>query len=353
MTDKAVPQTKENDPDVVDMLDVARIAQDVDARDVSGPAAVKAVAPAKVNLYLEIGAKRPDGYHEVDTVMHALMLHDVLRMRLLTPDEVGQPAVKEAACAAVEGAPRVLLTCRSHGGVGPIDVAPADNIVTKAIGRLGAEAGRTAADVMRVHLDKHIPAQAGLGGGSADAAAALVAAARIWGIPENDPLIERVARSLGADVPFFLRGGCARLSGVGDAFDAALAPLKSPVVVVKPTGGVPTAAAYRAFDEDPHSIVPADRDAALHATAAGDVPLRNNLAAAAEGILPEIADVRAWAAAQPGVGAAMMSGSGAAVFACCASLDAATRLASAAQARGWWARSTSFSPLRAALVPNR
>ncbi|WP_232050893.1 4-(cytidine 5'-diphospho)-2-C-methyl-D-erythritol kinase [Arabiibacter massiliensis] len=327
-----------DDPCLVDMLDVARVAQQVETSAFRVPGAIRVVAPAKVNLFLDIGGKRPDGYHEAVSIMHALALHDTLLMRR-TPGRG-------------EGL-SIQLTCRACEGTAPLDVAPEDNIVTKAIRLLARLTGRDAAEGVAVHVEKHIPSQAGLGGGSSDAAAALVGAARLWGLAADDPRIEEAARSLGADVAFFLHGGCACLTGVGDVFDHELAPMTSCVALVKPEGGVSTAAAYRAFDADPVRIPDADREAALAARDAADVPLRNNLVQASEELLPVLADVRAWAEASPDVEQALMSGSGSAVFACCPSFDAAARVAAQAQARGWWARATMFSSARAAVLPAR
>lgn len=338
----AVPapqRSRENDPHAVDMLAVARMAQGVDAAAFNRPGSVKLVAPAKVNLYLEIGERRPDGYHDVVTVMHALLLHDVIRMRLGSADQ---------------GAGLVIdLTCRACEGLDPLDVDPQENIVAKAIRRLAHAIGRTLDETVIVDIEKHIPAQAGLGGGSSDAAAALVGAARLWNLAPDDERIEEVARSLGADVAFFLHGGCVCLTGVGDVFEHRLDPMKSFVVLVKPEGGVSTAAAYRAFDESPSRISAADQAAALSAADAGAVPLRNNLVPASEQLLPVLAEIRAWAEGQEEVEASLMSGSGSAVFAVCRSFEGASRVAAQAQARGWWARSTMFAPARAAAVPLR
>lgn len=328
----------EGDPCLVDMLDVARVAQQVESGAFRAPGSIRVVAPAKVNLFLDIGDKRPDGYHEAVSIMHALALHDVLLMRR-TP-------------ARGEGL-SVELTCRACGGTAPLDVAPEDNIVTKAVRLLARLTCRDVSEGIAVHVEKHIPSQAGLGGGSSDAAAALVGAARLWGLAADDPRIEEAARSLGADVAFFLHGGCACLTGVGDVFDHDLAPMNTSVALVKPEGGVSTAAAYRAFDADPARIPPDDRAAALAARRAVDVPLRNNLVPASELLLPVLADVRAWSDASPDVDEALMSGSGSAVFACCPSFDAAARVAAQAQARGWWSRATMFSSARAAVVPGR
>ena len=333
----------------VDMFTVARTAQAVDTAPFNVPGALKLVAPAKVNLYLEIGAKRPDGYHEVTTVMHALLLHDVLRMKRVSGD-AGRPneVVPEGGAG-----PRVALTCRSVEGVPSVEVAPADNIVTKAVLQLAAAVGRCDDETIIIDLEKHIPAEAGLGGGSSDAAAALLGVAKLWGLGADDERVEAVARTLGADVAFFLHGGCSCLSGAGDEFSHALEPLRSCVVLLKPAGGVSTAASYRAFDDDPVTISAADHERALSAACAQDVPLRNNMEPASEGLLPVIAEVRTWAQGQPGVSSVLMSGSGSALFACCDSLNAATDLVSAAQANGWWARSTMFGPARAAIVPRR
>lgn len=322
----------------VDMLDVARVAQKVDERDFIGGGSIKLVAPAKVNLFLHVKGRRDDGYHLVDTTMHALMLHDVLRMKV----------------ERAEGSP-IHLTTRTFEGLPDLDVPPEKNIVYKAIERLAKAVGRTLGEgeTVRVHIEKHIPAQAGLGGGSSDAAAALVGAAQLWGLEKADPRIEEVAASLGADVPFFLRGGCAEYDGVGEHFVRALQPMNSFAVLVKPAGGVSTAESYRLFDENPVAISEQDSETACNAASAQDVPLRNNMALASEELLPNIGDVRTYLSSQEGVQAAMMSGSGAAVFALCDSFAAASRIAGEAAAKGWWARTTTFSSIRAALVPNR
>ena len=221
-------QPSKNGENAVDMLAVARIAQGVDIAGFAGPDAVKLVAPAKVNLFLDIGAKRADGYHEAVSIMHALMLHDVLRMKL--------------APGRGEGL-SVDLSCVAREGLAMLDVPVESNIVAKAVRLLAEKLGRTADETVVACLEKHIPAEAGLGGGSSDAAAALLGAAHLWGVPADDPRIEEAARSLGADVAFFLHGGCACFTGVGDAFDHALAPMNGNVVLVKPEGGVSTAAA--------------------------------------------------------------------------------------------------------------
>lgn len=327
-----------SDEHAVDMLAVARVAQGVDVAAFNTPAAVKLVAPAKVNLFLDIGAKRPDGYHDAISIMHALMLHDVLRMKL-------EPGRGEGLS--------VELLCIAREGLVPLDVPVERNIVTKAVRLLAATVGRTGDETLAVCVEKHIPAEAGLGGGSSDAAAALLGAAHLWGVPADDPRIEEAARSLGADVAFFLHGGCACFTGVGDVFAHNLQPMNTNVVLVKPEGGVSTAAAYRAFDEHPTVISAADRDAALAARQASDVPLYNNLVPVSEQLLPALVDIRTWASARSDVECVLMSGSGSAVFMQCPTFADAGRVAAEARMRGWWARATTFGSTRAAVVPNR
>ena len=146
-------------------------------------------------------------------------------------------------------------------------------------------------------------------------------------------------------------GGLVNDFRFSDEFVRALAPSKRSVVLVKPHVGVSTARAYAAFDANPQYVSAEERAALAEAQEASRVALHNNLAPAAEVLVPELAEVRAWLEAQPGVAAAMLSGSGSATFAVCESLDVAFAVASAATKRGWWARATALSSARAAVVP--
>ena len=320
----------------VDLIAAARAAQ-LSAAPFKEPGAIKLIAPAKVNLFLDIGERRADGYHEAVSIMHALTLRDVLHMSV-APQRAGGLDID--------------LACVARGGLPPLDVPTERNIVSKVVRALARRIGRNEAEVVTVRLEKHIPSEAGLGGGSSDAAAALVGAAYMWGLASDDPRIEEVARELGADVAFFLHGGCACFDGVGDAFMHELEPMGAYAVVVKPEVGVSTAEAYRAFDVRPERIAGVDRERALAARRACDVPLRNNLASASESLVPLLAEVRAWMEAQDGVDCALMSGSGSAVFAPCRSFQDASLVAAEAHARGWWARATMFGPVRAGIVPS-
>lgn len=349
----------------VDMMDAAFAAQEVELQSFKRGGGIKLVAPAKVNLFLDIGEKRADGYHDAISIMHALMLHDVLWMRKATSEKdfeyirqhgAMDGEVPGGSSGAEANAPSPViakLSERAFEGIPPLKIEPERNIVWKAITRLAEVLKLENPTPLFVHLEKHIPSQAGLGGGSADAAAALLGAAALWGVAKDDPRIESVAQELGADVAFFLYGGCTCLRGVGDEFDHALEPMRAPIVLVKPDFGVSTAQSYAAFDEAPYPLPDETVAQALVATTAQDVPLANNLAYASESLSPDLADIRSWLADQPGVQGALMSGSGSATFALCDSFERATALATQAQKLGLWSRATLLGSYKAALVPAR
>lgn len=296
---------------------------------------LKLIAPAKVNLHLAIGARRDDGYHDAVSVMHALNLHDVVYMRRKPADaeEPARPSTRLVAC----------------GDVTVPELASDDNIATKAVAKLAERFGREDAGI-EIRIEKNIPAQGGLGGGSSDAAAALVGAARLWGIDPNDPAIEQTARQLGSDVAFFLHGGCSCYEGTGDVFIRALEPSKRSVALVKPEGGVSTAEAYRAFDAQPQPIPDELADQVRTVAAADDITLFNNLAAASEALMPQLADIRLWLLAQSGVESALLCGSGATTFAVCDSFAQACQVVADARKMGLWARATSFGSARVLVV---
>lgn len=320
-----------------------------------GAGYLKVVAPAKVNLYLGVYPKREDGYHPVENVMHALLLHDVLYMRCLSAEAYAY----ENGTAYLSAADRpkglqIHLTCSGVGSVEAPQIEPEKNIVYKAVIALAAALERAEDEVMDIHLEKHIPHQAGLGGGSADAAAALVGASRLWHVDPLSELVEGVAQKLGADVAFFLRGGCALYDGVGEHFVRALTPRKDSVVLIKPQAGCSTAAVYGEFDHDLCLPSQEQKEALANAEKAEEVPLFNGLAPAAERVSAqsgagELGAIRAWAENQPGVKAAMLTGSGSCTFAICENNAAALALTSAAQAQGWWAAATFFANIRSVI----
>ena len=274
--------------------------------------------PAKVNLYLGVSTERtPRGLHAVRTVMTAVDLVDTLTL---------QPAsTLEVAC------------------VPSVRCAPRDNLAARAALVLSESIDRVP-DV-RIVIDKRIPSQAGLGGGSSDAAATLVALARLWDLDPAGPEVVGAARAVGADVPFFLYGAPALMGGAGDVLERTFDPVELPVVLVRPLGpGVDTAEAYREFDRSPVPAAdPAPLVSALEAGDACAVPLAvaNNLDPVARRLLPAEEAVATWLAARPGVLASQVSGSGSCVFGFCTSHAAAEGAATDAARRGWWACGTS------------
>lgn len=175
---------------------------------------------AKINLGLHVGPKRADGFHEVRTVLQSVALCDLIE---------------------VHPAPDLTLSCTD-----PALPAGEDNLVMKAARALQRSAScRRGA---RILLTKRVPCQAGLGGGSSDAAAALVALARLWRLPSTFEELYPVAASLGADVPFFLLGGTALgVSRGEEVYPLPDGPLLN-LILALPSAGMPTAEAYRRID---------------------------------------------------------------------------------------------------------
>ena len=192
-----------------------------------GPLArVTVRAHAKINLDLRVDGRRPDGFHDLRTILQSIELHDTLTLR------------------AVEGACRIRC---STAGVPP----EKDNLVHRAAQSLWAElGGRGEIREVAVTIRKRIPVAAGLGGGTADAVAALRGLCRLWGRSLPPARLHALAADVGADGPFFLAGGTALGAGRGDeVYPLAELPAYW-VVVAVPPHGVSTAAAYGWLDDD-------------------------------------------------------------------------------------------------------
>ena len=272
-------------------------------------------APAKLNLDLYVEGRRPDGYHLLDSVVAFTAFGDDLAL-----------------------APAAAFDLTVDGPFAAALRAAGESLVTAAVHRLAAALDRRPA--VAVRLTKRIPLAAGLGGGSADAAAALRALARLWGDAETSLLVE-IARGLGADVPACLAGRPARLTGVGDVLAPAPAIPPLELVLVNPDRPAPTGAVYRALDPAGFAPAPARRETAGAGLPAWLRDGRNDLEAAALAIAPAIGAVRDRLAAS-GAAVVRLSGSGATVFAVYADAAAADAAAAALRAERpqWWIERT-------------
>ncbi len=276
-------------------------------------------APAKVNLYLGVGARRADGYHDVETVLQTLSLSDTV---------------------VIEPAEDLSVACDTDLGL------PAEeNLAYRAALALAEALGREPGAC--ISLTKRIPAGGGLGGASSDAAAVLVGLARLWGYTDpgddgaTEVVLHEVAASLGADVPFFLGGGTALFGGRGDVLTSRYATPRLDIALVKPDEPVPTGAAYAAFDRLLLPTPPGP-GAVADACAAGDARglarvLYNNMTEASVSLVPAVGDVLGWSRSAGGVLGAAVAGSGSTVFAVCESGASALRVVEEARCRGWWA----------------
>ncbi|MDQ3805943.1 MAG: 4-(cytidine 5'-diphospho)-2-C-methyl-D-erythritol kinase [Acidobacteriota bacterium] len=269
---------------------------------------------AKINLGLRVLGRRPDGYHEILTVFQTVTLHDRLTFEALPGGRL------ELVCAAAD--------------------VPADegNLVHRAAFALRERfgVGRGA----RVELEKTIPAGGGLGGGSSDAAAALVGLTRLWGLDAGgDELAETGAR-LGADVPFFLTGGTALGTGTGTQITPLGDAPERHLLVVTPAVKVSTAEAYKALNA--RALTKADRAANLSVSRAESQirdalrgVVRNDFEPAVSRLYPEIARARE-ALAGAGARPAALSGSGSSVFGFFESEGEAERARASLRAEPGW-----------------
>ncbi len=274
-------------------------------------------APAKLNLFLHVVGRREDGYHEIQTVFQLLDLED-----------------------------RLVFSPRGDGAIrrveGPDDVAEADDLCLRAA-RLLQAAGATSKGA-DIRLEKRIPVQGGLGGGSSDAATTLVALNALWGLDFGVDRLAELGLGLGADVPLFVRGQSAWGEGIGER----LTPLELPprhYAIVFPGVGVSTAEVFQAAEltrKTPKTTIRAFLKAGGH----------NDCEPVVAGRSPEVRQALAWLSAR---GSARMTGTGSCVFAAFADREAAAAaLTDLPQGwRGFAARGLDRSPLQERLAAER
>lgn len=257
-------------------------------------------APAKLNLSLEIRGKRPDGYHELKTLMVRL------------------PELADKLTFAESDTYR--FTCD--------DVSlPTDesNLVTKAVRAFDAAAGVTSD--FHIHLEKHVPHGAGLGGGSSDAASALLALNELHGNPLAHKALHKIAASLGSDINFFLDPGPSWCTGRGEIVQPAKAFAPLPVLLFKPSFGVSTQDAFGRFAKGAGIPGISYRTQRL-----AEVKLTNHLERPVFTKHRFLAELKQWLLDHPDTAAAMMSGSGSTVFAVLKNPADAEKIAAEARA---------------------
>lgn len=271
------------------------------------PVSVTETARAKINLALAVGELRPDGYHGLQTVMQTISLADEVSVTPLADDRA------------------IRCRCAWANGDGTWTDDPGlsgtDNIAVTAArcyeDELRRAAGRNLAFGLNIQIKKNIPAQAGLGGGSADAAAVLRALNRLEGMPLSQAALEAAARRCGADVPFCLRGGTQWAEGAGTTLMPLPAAPALPVIIVQPSAGVSTAEAYRLFDRlgEPEELDRAEWRSRLASGGTAEIAsgLRNNFEPVVAAVLPVIAEIKAMLLRE-GCSGALLTGSGSAVF---------------------------------------
>jgi 4-diphosphocytidyl-2-C-methyl-D-erythritol kinase len=266
-------------------------------------------ARAKVNLFLHVLGRRPDGYHLLDSLAVFPPVGDVLTAERSS-----------------------TLSLHLTGPFGAMLATESDNLVLRAARALAASAGVPA--LASLTLDKRLPVASGIGGGSADAAAALRLLAQLWGVQAD---LAAIAATLGADVPVCLDSRGARMRGLGEQLGAAPALPEAGIVLLNPGGSVATALVFRTRQGD-YGKAAALPDAWPDAAAmARDLAgLRNDLQPAALALHPPIGQALAALDADPVCLLARMSGSGATCFGLYASAAAAARAASSLARPGWW-----------------
>jgi len=269
---------------------------------------------AKINLTLRVLAKRADGYHDLDTIFQTVSLHDTIEMYLIDQ-------------------PHIILSCSDRSLS-----AGEDNLIIRAA--VALQDGRAASKGARIHLEKRIPVQAGLGGGSSDAAVTLIGLARLWELSATRDDLTAIASQLGADVPLFLLGGTARGTGIGDKLEPLVDGAEKFLLIVKPNANVNTSDAYKALDQ--RSLTTHNSKTILSTSVAKQVfdrtdlaSLTNDFEVVAFELAPEIRRAKA-ALLKAGANAALLAGSGSAVFGIFDSEDAQRRAIQAIELETGW-----------------
>jgi 4-diphosphocytidyl-2-C-methyl-D-erythritol kinase len=267
---------------------------------------------AKINLSLRVIGKRDDGYHDLDTIFQTISLHDTLTVSALEE-------------------PHIVLSCDDR-------TLPTnhDNLIIRAANALQFRFGSTRG--ARIRLQKRIPIQAGLGGGSSDAAVTLIGLSRLWKLDLTKHELPAISAELGADVSFFLSGGTVRATGIGDQVESPGDVAEKFLLIIKPNANISTDDAYKALDE--RSLTSRNAKIILSTSEANEVfdkfaSLTNDFEAVAFDLEPEIRRAKN-ALLTSGATAALLAGSGSAVFGIFDNEDAQRRAIQAIELETGW-----------------
>lgn len=289
------------------------------------------LAPAKINLGLDVGKNIVDGRHTLSTVMQSISLCDKLHV-----------------CADWDPPHADVQIDMTFGaGIGHEEVSLKDNLAYKAIMAFCDYIGKPMGDRIHITLQKNIPTKSGLGGGSSDCAAVIKLMALLYRLDPNGKEAIEVARSLGSDVAFFLDGGCAKFGGFGDVIENRYKTPKLYLALARPHEGLSTPDVYKTFDKMSNSI---DFDAidssqkqlvkylaSKNATSTKIASsIGNSLQAAACELNSEISNIISTFDSMPGVLKSSVSGSGSACYAICEDENAAKNAVEKMKNLGFW-----------------
>ncbi|MBQ6846072.1 MAG: 4-(cytidine 5'-diphospho)-2-C-methyl-D-erythritol kinase [Oscillospiraceae bacterium] len=257
---------------------------------------MKIKAYAKINITLDIPKIREDGYHELCSVFQTVSLHDELEIQISESDKN-----------------EIVLTCDTPN-------VPCDerNLCWKAVAVFTEKYGIKNKKIS-IELKKNIPSGAGLGGGSSDCAETLKALNKLLEVNASNEELEKIGVKLGADVPFFIKGGTQLAEGIGEKLTELKLPYpETSLVILKPEAELPTVNIYKIFDNLPKESLPeASTEKFLAEISKGDINsfklITNMLEPAAKTLCPEIEEVEKFLL-EKGAVSSMMTGSGSAVF---------------------------------------
>ncbi len=274
-------------------------------------------APAKLNLFLHVTGRRPDGYHELQTLFQLIDLCDTLSIRVTDDGRIQRPA-------------------------GPAGVDPESDLTVRAAKALQAATGCRAGATLRII--KRIPMGGGLGGGSSDAATTLLALNHLWRCGLSIDELAGLGLPLGADVPVFVRGSSAWAEGVGERLEAVELPERW-FVVIHPGVAVPTRDVFQSPELTRNSPIITIR---AFFESAGSSGTRNDCEPVVRARYPEVADALSWLG---NFAPARLTGTGSCIFASFATAIEAERVAARVpdRWRAFVARGVNVSPVHARL----